>query len=435
MIETCPIKTPIHDFLRNYAESSPVRCHMPGGKTEPFDITEIEGADSLFECEGIIKESEEIAASLFGAGKTLYSCGGSTLSIQTMLALAKAENPQKKRVVASRFCHKSLVSSCVLLGLEIDWIEPASFLSCEVAPNSVEDAISDAALCVFLQGIDYYGGECDIAPVSRICKRHGIPLLVDNAHGAYKVFTHDHPLSSGADLVADSAHKTLPCLTGGAYLHIAPDAPEIFFRRSKELMALFGSSSPSYLILNSLDLCNKHIALEKDRAEKVMCEIAKLKEELSRMGYCLRDSDKMRITVDAAEYGYGGDGLCELLAEKGIVCEYADQKYTVLLFSTAQPMSDFSEISAAFAKIPPKPPLKTSPMSVFTSKKAIPMREAVFSPHIKIPTKKAAGMVCGSIDAPCPPCVPIVMPGEVFTESAIDSLISWGVKEVSAVAK
>lgn len=427
------MKTPIHDFLVGYAKSSPVRCHTPGEKTEPFDITEIEGADSLFECEGIIKESEEIAASLFGAGRTLYSCAGSTLAIQTMLALAKAAYPKKKRVTASRFCHKSLVSACVLLGLDIDWAEPVSFLSCEVSPDSVEEAVTDATLCVFLQSIDYYGGECDIAAISEVCKRHNIPLLADNAHGAYKVFTDSHPLSQGADLVADSAHKTLPCLTGGAYLHISPNAPKVFFDRAKERMALFGSSSPSYLILNSLDLCNPHIAYEKGKAEEVMSEISKLKTRLADMGFCLRRSDRMRITIDAEEYGYSGNRLSELLAAEGIVCEYSDQKYTVLLFSTAQPLSDFNKITAAFAKIPSKPPIKTALPSVSIPKTGMPMREAVFAPLIRVPTEKAVGMICGSITAPCPPGVPIIMPGEIFSEETICALKGWGVREVSAV--
>ncbi len=427
------MNTPIHDFLVGYANENPVRCHMPGGKSTPFDITEIEGADSLFECEGIIKESEENAASLFGSAKTLYSCGGSTLAIQTMLALAKASNPSKNRVAASRYCHKSLVSACVLLNLEIDWIKPSSFLSCIVSSDSAEGAITDSTLCVFAQSIDYYGGECDIAALSQICKKHSIPLLVDNAHGAYKVFTHNHPLQQGADLTADSAHKTLPCLTGGAYLHINKNTPKIFSERAKEMMSLFGSSSPSYLILDSLDLCNRHIALEKEKALNIMDKIKGLKADLSHIGYTLRKSDLMRITIDAEDYGYSGFDLYEKFADNNIVCEYADQKYAVMLFSTDQPLSDFTKILAVAKKIPKMPPMQGEKVYVPVPKSVIPLSKAVFSNTELIPISQAENKICGAITAPCPPCVPVVMPGEIFTAEAVKALKAWGVEKARVV--
>lgn len=426
-------KTPIHDFLLTYKSKSPIRCHMPGGKENPLDITEIDGADSLFESSGIIKSSEETAASLFGAGKTLYSCGGSTLAIQTMLALAKACNPHKNRVAASRYCHKSLVSACILLDLEIDWITPSSFLSCEISPKAAEMAITDSTLCVFAQSIDYYGGECDIAALSEVCKSRSIPLLVDNAHGAYRVFTQNHPLLLGADLTADSAHKTLPCLTGGAYLHINKNAPEFFSERAKEMMSFFGSSSPSYLILDSLDLCNRHIALEKDKAENTMEQIKRLKADLSNIGAVLRQSDPMRITIDAEKWGYSGFDLSRALADHNIICEYADQKYTVLLFSTAQPLSDFPKISAAFRKIPKKAPFETALPSLSVPEPAAPLAKAVFSPSEEISLNNAEGRICGAIIAPCPPCVPVIMPGEIFTEKEISALKIWEVKKVRAL--
>ena len=140
------METPIHDFLVSYARENPVRCHMPGGKQQPFDITEIEGADSLFESSGIIRQSEENTAKLFGAGETLFSCGGSTLAIQTMLASAKALYPNKNRVAASRYCHKSVIASCVLLGLEVDWIKADKCLSCEISPKNVMETIGNDTL-------------------------------------------------------------------------------------------------------------------------------------------------------------------------------------------------------------------------------------------------------------------------------------------------
>lgn len=429
------MKTPIHDFLAKYASQAPVRCHMPGGKDNPLDITEIDGADSLFECNGIIKASEKNAAAVFGSGKTLYSCGGSTLAIQTMLALAKAYNPRKNRVAASRYCHKSLISACVLLNLDVDWIEPLSFLSCEIAPEAVEGAINDSTLCVFAQSIDYYGGECDISSISEVCKKHGLPLLTDNAHGAYRVFTHNHPMLQGADLSADSAHKTLPCLTGGAYLHINRNAPKIFTERAKEMMSLFGSSSPSYLILDSLDLCNRHIALEKEKAEKTMEEIERLKANLRDIGCTLRQSDPMRITLDAEKIGYSGFQLSRELAKNNVICEYADQKYTVMLFSTSQPLTDFPKILAAAKNITKKTPLESPSLSLSIPEAAMSLKTAVFSPSEEIPLKRAQGRICASVTAPCPPCVPVIMPGEIFSEREIAALGLWGVENVRVLAE
>lgn len=459
------MNTPIHDFLLSYASQTPVRCHTPGGKDNPLDITEIDGADSLFECSGIIKESEENAAALFGAEKTLYSCGGSTLAIQTMLALAKAYAPQKKRVAASRYCHKSLVSACVLLNLEIDWIEPPSLLSCEIAPKAVEGAINNSTLCVFAQSVDYYGGECDISAISEICKKHGLPFLVDNAHGAYRVFTHNHPLLQGADMTADSAHKTLPCLTGGAYLHISKNAPKIFSERAKEMMSLFGSSSPSYLILNSLDACNRHIALEKEKALNTMEKIRELKASLEKIGFTLRKSDLMRITLDAEKYGYSGVGLSREFAKNNVTCEFADQKYMVMLFSTSQPLTDFPKILEAAKNIPKKAavespclslpasdslphsltaPLPASlsssfsaplPASLSIPKTAMPLTAALFSQSEEIPLNKAKGRICTSVIAPCPPGVPVIMPGEIFSEREIRALDLCGVEIVRVAAE
>lgn len=429
------ISTPIHDFLCGYAEEDPVRCHMPGGKSNPFDITEIDGADSLFESNGIIKQSEDTAAELYGAGKTLFSCGGSTLSIQTMLGIAKSAEPQKNRVIASRYCHKSLISAAVLLGLDIDWIMPDSYLSCQVTPGAVKEKICSDTLCVFVQSIDYYGGECDIKGISAVCGENGVPLLTDNAHGAYKVFTGNHPIALGADMTADSAHKTLPCITGGAYLHIGKNAPKEYFSSAKETMSLFGSSSPSYLILDSLDLCNLHIYGEKERAEEIFDRVRQLKDALTKQGFTLGKSDLLRITIDACAYGYSGDELCGLFREKGIVCEYSDGKYLVMLFSTGQRTEDFQRVLEAAKQIPRKKEKSAPSFSGILPPCELSAREAVFSPFEELETEEAENRICAGIHCPCPPCVPLIMPGERYTAEGIKMLLAYGVKRVRAVKK
>lgn len=427
------METPIHDFLVSYAKENPVRCHMPGGKEQPFDITEIEGADSLFESGGIIRRSEINAAELFGAGETLFSCGGSTLAIQTMLAAAKALYPNKNRVAASRYCHKSLVSACVLLGFDVDWIKAEEFLSCEISPKNVREAIGEDTLCVFVQSIDYYGGECDIGGISEVCREKGVLLLVDNAHGAYYVFTGRHPLKLGADMTADSAHKTLPCLTGGAYLHISKSAPEKLAERAKELMGLFGSSSPSYLMLDSLDLCNRFIAECSDSAQRVFEQIKRLKERLEGVGYRLRKSDLMKVTIDACEYGYSGFELSDELRKRGVSAEYADGRYVVLLFSVSQDMGDFERVFTAAEGVPKRDRLEYGEPAFTLPPVAMTAREAVLGATEEIGIKEAVGRVCGSVLCSCPPCVPVIMPGEVFTEEILEVLGEYGVERVRCV--
>ena len=429
------ISTPIHDFLKAYSAENPIRCHMPGGKRNDLDITEIEGADSLYESSGIIRSSEENASKLFGSGSTLFSCGGSTLAIQTMLAAAKAAYPGRTRVAASRFCHRSLVSACALLGLEIDWILPQSFLSCNITVKAAEEKITPSTLCLFVQSIDYYGGECDIEELSLLCKARKLPLLVDNAHGAYLVFTRFHPLKQGADMTADSAHKTLPCLTGGAYLHISRTAPQAFAERAKELMALFGSSSPSYLILDSLDLCNRHISEEQERAEQVFAEVKKLKTALMTAGYRLRKSDLLRITIDACKHGYSGYELSSLLRQNGVSAELADDRYVVLLFSTGQSLSDFPRILEAAKRIPRRPAIERSEPVFALPTAVLSPRDALFSPSEEIPLSEAEGRVCGAIACPCPPCVPVVMPGELVTAAVIGVLSEYGVSGIRVVVR
>ena len=429
------METPIHDFLVSYAKENPVRCHMPGGKQNPFDITEIEGADSLFESSGIIRRSEENAAKLFGAGETLFSCGGSTLAIQTMLASAKALYPSKNRVAASRYCHKSVIAACVLLGLEVDWIKADKFLSCEISPKSVMEAIGEDTLCVYVQSVDYYGGECDIEAVSRVCKGKGVLLLVDNAHGAYKVFTDTHPLSSGADMTADSAHKTLPCITGCAYLHISANAPQKLRERAKELMGLFGSSSPSYLMLDSLDLCNRFIAEDRERAQRVFEEIGQLKKKLEDIGYSLRKSDLMKITIDACEYGYSGFELSDELRKNSVSAEYADGRYVVLLFSVGQDPGDFQRVFIAAEGIRKRERKEYKEPAFDIPPFALSAREAVLGATTAVEIREAVGRVCGSVLCSCPPCVPVIMPGEMFTREIVEVLEGYGVKRVRCVDK
>lgn len=436
--------TPIYDFLKSYAESSTLRLHMPGHKAKhdifpdsqalAFDITEISGADSLFDACGIITESEENASRLFGTKKTLYSTQGSTLGIQTMLSLAASEGSV---VVAPRNVHKAFVSSCALLGLDAEWIYPESSLgiaSSEYTAADVEQAVMRRKIvsCVYITSPDYFGRLADIKGISAVCKKHGIPLLVDNAHGAHLSFMKEnlHPIALGATMCCDSAHKTLPVVTGGAYIHIAD---EKFVPYAKEKAALFSSSSPSYITLCSLDLCNAYLESYAARHLSDVSEnVAALKDNLPMWHFL--DGEPLHLTVDATASGLTGYELADALRINGIECEYADGEYTVLLLSTITSSEDLSRLESVMKKIKqPKIRIGHEKLILPRLKKAMSIREATFAPYETIPVEKAAGRICAMTKVTCPPCVPIAVAGEVIEESCINILKKYSILQINVV--
>ena len=269
--------TPICDFVKRYNQQNTVRLHMPGHKGkcilgfEQNDITEISGADNLYQSEGIIAQSERNASSLFGC-QTYYSTEGSSLCIRAMMYLAMlyAKEQNKELLVYSgRNTHKSFISACALLDFDFEWITPQKdcdpFYSSSINAEKLDNDLlknPNKIKVVYITSPDYLGNVSDIKTISKICKKHGALLFVDNAHGAYLKFLNpsQHPIDLGADLCCDSAHKTLPVLTGGAYFHVCNNAPSFFKKYAKNALSLFGSTSPSYLILQSLDTANRYIS-------------------------------------------------------------------------------------------------------------------------------------------------------------------------------
>ena len=427
------MNTPICNFLEKYTGENRLRLHMPGHNGEvPHDITEIFGADELYSSDvsgGIIGTSEELAAGLFGAKKTCYSCGGSTLAIQTALALLKARGC--RRIAASRYSHRSLVSAAALLRLDIKWIYPNEYLSANVTYNSETLSGVDA---VFITNIDYYGGTWKFVKPS-------IPVLIDNAHGSYLKFVdkrkfgteYAHPLELGYPMmVAESAHKTLPVLTGGAYLHFADGMDGT---RAKEMMAMFGSSSPSYLILESLDRFNGLISDNNQLVNNACEAVFELKERLSRSGIPLKKSDPLRVTINARECGLSGFEYARGLRANGVECEMADENYVVMMFSVLSTIEDCerAEMASLLVTMGAPKPLVTYP--VIKTKAELPVYEAMFKPQKTMAIENSAGEICAGLNCPCPPGVPLVMPGELIDNAVIDALRIYGVKTVPVIAK
>ncbi len=440
--------TPISDFIKKYAESDAVRLHMPGhkgvGSAESHDITEIEGADVLYHANGIIKKSEENAAMLFGAGRTLYSAEGSSLSIRAALYLAMMyakEIGRRPVVFAGRNAHKAFLTGVALLDLEVKWLCKDSDLgiaACNLNAKDIETSFCEGELpaALYLTSPDYLGNVSDIGAISAVCKRYGVLLIVDNAHGAYLNFLGEscHPMVLGADICCDSAHKTLPVLTGGGYLHISADAPLVVRDMAERAMSLFASTSPSYLILESLDRANAYLAGDFRGELSVLCgRIDRLKMTLRECGFTLIGDEPTKLTVAPKSYGYTGEELSAELMKSGIVCEFADKDFCVMMFTPQTPPEDIDKFSRILAALPKKTAITEVPPRSHLPKAAMTPREAIFSPSEEFPVEKAVGRIFGEIAVTCPPAIPIVVCGEVIDAEAIAMLRYYGVDKVRVI--
>lgn len=441
--------TPIADFVRGYDAAGAVRLHMPGHKGKRFlgcehlDITEVSGADALYEAAGIIARSEANAGALFGSGRTLYSTEGSSQCIRAMLYLALTCRPDGTApvVVAARNVHKAFVYAAALLDFEVVWLWPEggsqSICGCPVSPKSLEKTLADLPAppaAVYLTSPDYLGGMADTAALAEVCHRHGTVLAVDNAHGAYLHFLRPaaHPLDLGADLCCDSAHKTLPVLTGGAYLHIGKNAPAGFRENAKMAMALFGSTSPSYLTLASLDLCNQYLAEGyPDRLSNMSAALSKIRERLAANGWKVLPADPLRLTL-AAPAGQSGTALADRLRQGGVECEYADRDFLVLMVTPENNPQDMERLLTALGENrAPHVPLCALPLA--RGAQVLSIRQALFAPHELVPADRALGRVCGAPTVSCPPAIPIAVSGERIGREALELFRRYGVERVDVV--
>lgn len=442
--------TPIADFVRSYAGSGVSRLHMPGHKGRPFlgcealDITEIRGADALYEAEGIIARSERNAAALYGSAGTLYGTEGASQCVRAMLYLALTCRPAGAApvIAAARNVHKSFVYAAALLDFEPIWLWPEeesrSICSCPVSPELLDRTLAPLAAppaAVYVTSPDYLGGTADISALAEVCRRRGTMLAVDNAHGAYLRFCRPsrHPLDLGAAICCDSAHKTLPVLTGGAYLHIGKDAPPAFLENARAAMALFGSTSPSYLTLASLDLCNLRLAQGyAGRLEETASRLDGLRARLAENGWIVVPSDPMRVTVDAASSGLTGQALAERLRRGGVECEYADRDYLVLMASPENSAADFERILSALGRGGGITGI-VSGLRPARGERVLSVRRALFAPHERVAAAEALGRICGAPTVGCPPAVPIAVSGERIGQAAVELLIRYGVESVDVV--
>ena len=442
--------SPLLNALEQHLALGRVPMHMPGHKgiASPLDrmgdllrldTTEIPDTDSRYEAAGPIAEAMERASALYGTKRTLFSAGGCSLCIQTMLRLAV---PQGGKIVAGRTIHRSAVNAMALLDITPVWVLPrpdaGDGLPGRIYPQDIEAALTENpdACAVYVTTPDYYGVLCDLKGISAVCRAHGVPLLVDNAHGAHLKFAAPgaHPLERGASITCDSAHKTLPVMTGGAWLHIAEDA---YCAEAPSAMALFGSTSPSYPIMVALDLCRAWLEEEGTAAfSRLKEQVEDVRRHALALGMTLPQGewDPVRITIGTGPLGLTGHTAAELLRQQGVEPEYADGLHVVLIPSPFNPEKDYVRLKNALSALPGcRTPLPKAGTVTALPKVAASPRQALLAPGERIAIDDSVGRIAAEASCPCPPGVPVVAPGEIIDHEAAKILKSYGICEIKVI--
>lgn len=426
-------KAPLWQALQEYQKLNRTSFHTPGHKGKDFfpknpwqnDLTELPETDALYEAEGVILASEKELARLYHADRSLISAGGCTLAIQAMIRLACHGG----KLLCSRILHRSAVNTMALLGIEPLWILPKNQSGCSgrIEPEQVLEMLNkhDDIDAVYITSPDYYGALSDIAGISAVCQKFNIPLLVDNAHGSHLAFLHEnlHPLHLGATMTACSMHKTLPVLTGGAALNIHGKK---YTENAKTAMALFGSTSPSYPIMCSIDLCvqwllnggaEKYAALESTIA-KIKSTTA-TKGIIQPLGLC----DPLRISLNTASVGMSGTESGAYFRERGLEPEMFDRENVVFICTPFNTNTELERLHKAILDLPTKTSVFSEQNFAFElPERVMTIREALLSPKKNIPLEQAVGEIAADIVCPCPPGIPLVIPGERITATCVGRL-------------
>lgn len=419
--------------------------HMPGHKRNPkflksyapLDVTETEATDNLLMPTGVIKSALNKATKLFGVKNTFYVTGGSTTAIH---AAVRAVTKQNDSIILGRNCHKSVWVATELLNLKPYYIYPEinSVLGVygQLLPKKLEELLlKEPASAVVITSPTYEGIVSDISIISEIVHKHGAILIVDSAHGAHLGFSDAFPESArklGADIVIESAHKTLPCLTGAAMLHICSD--RVSKTKVSEALAAFASSSPPYPIIYSLDdmthlLISKGEKLFKSYYGKLETFYKKCESLKHIFLYDGKDTfgfDKGKLCLVTKNTNINGFTLKKLLLENGISCEMASSNFCLAMTSIADTKKGFNKLFSALKKIDKS---LNSKENYTTFEQIIPSREKFpfevkDSAFIYVSPAESAGKISAEYIFAYPPGSPIIAPGEIIEEKLLKLLES-----------
>lgn len=458
----------IYEKLKNYAKSDAYPFHMPGHKRQvdwilnPYDvdITEIDGFDDLHHAEGMLKEGMDRMAQAVGAKRSYYIVNGSTCGI---LAAIYGACKKGATVAVARNTHKSVAHAMILRELKPVYIYPQNVdnlcISGQVIHNDVDKAYrqSPEIEAVILTSPTYEGVVSDIRAIAEVVHAHGGILIVDEAHGAHLPYAKNLPHSAieeGADLVIQSLHKTLPCLTQSAALHICSDRVDI--KKIERALHIFETSSPSYLLMANMDLCVRYMQQEgRDKLDKLTDRLKlfyqKSKEwtklwflypemERSPQNYRL-SGDRANLFVDYTKIVFGARGyknsgrkLHEILRDRyHLQPEMSAPDYVILMTMLTDTEEGFSRLETALSEINreleegslclEEKKMFASPVFVELEQAMIPAKAAEAETE-SVLFEKAIGRISAEAVYVYPPGCPFLMPGEKISEELL-SLVHY----------
>jgi arginine decarboxylase len=418
-----------------------------GSEVFPADLPELPELDNLFAPEGVIQAAQELAAEAFGADRTWFLVNGSTCGIEA--AVLAVCDPGDK-LILPRNVHQSAIAALILSGAIPIWVEPdydfdwnlvhgVSLATLEVALRQHPDAKA-----VLLVSPTYYGVCSDVEAIAQLTHRYNIPLLVDEAHGAHFAFHSDLPLpalQAGADLAVQSTHKTLSALTQAAMLHIKGD--RVAADRLTRSLQLVQSTSPSYLLLASLDAARQQMATQGRVLWAETLRLAAIAHtqlsQIPRLAVLPASAagssgfhalDPTRITVDVSGLGLTGFEADEILHQTlNVTCELPGLQHLTFILTHGNTSEDIDRLIQSFkilaAKpLPPSHPphFRAPPLLPPSLLHSLTPRQAFFSPTRTISIEDSIAHRSAELICPYPPGIPVLFPGEVITVEAIEYL-------------
>ncbi|WGX76359.1 aminotransferase class I/II-fold pyridoxal phosphate-dependent enzyme [Paraclostridium bifermentans] len=445
------MNTPIIDSLRKIVDDNIISFHMPGHKKGAIykmlgyedivenlyklDTTEIPGTDNLHSPEECIKESLKRASEVFKSDKTFYLVNGSTCGIEA--AIMASVNP-KEKIILNRDCHQSAINSCIIGDINPIYVSPSinkdSNTLSGVSFDDVKRVIDSNldAKAVFLTYPTYFGDVFDLKSICSYAHEKGMTVIIDEAHGAHLGLSEKLPetaLSQGADIVIQSTHKTLPSFTQSSMIHIKGDRIDI--NKLTNMLRITESSSPSYLLMASLDIAVD--IYEKngfDLMDKLLSNIDEFKNELYKLKNIKVDESKdcTKIFLNTKKLGITGHELENILRENYNIQVELSNYYGVLLISTIGNTKDeFSKLKDVLFEIDKiyekEDYLKNVLYPIKLPKKILSPREAFYMDKKNVKIENSIGKISGEYIIPYPPGVSLVSPGEEITKEVIDYII------------
>ncbi len=452
-------ETPLFDALKEYVDRDTLPFHVPGHKKgvgidkefknfigeNPFkiDVTVFKLVDSLHHPTGPIKKAQELVADAYESHASFFSIHGTSGAIQAMI-LAVVNDGDK--IIVPRNVHKSVTSGIILSGAVPVFMEPEIDKKLGIAhgvtPETVEKTLKENpdAKAVLIINPTYYGVATDIKKIADIVHSYDIPLIVDEAHGPHLAFSEKLPMSAlkaGADICAQSTHKIIGSLTQGSLLHVK--SKYIDPKRVQQILNLMQTTSPSYIIMASLDCARRQIALEgKDLLQKTIELCKYTRDEINKIPgfYCFGEEvlgkpgsysfDPTKLTISSRELGITGFELDMILADKyHIQMELSDFYNVLAVGSFGDTKEGMDRLLSALKEISNDYYGKKETVQDFLDIPAIPTkilnpREAFYSDKISIPLNESIGKISGEFLLAYPPGIPVLCPGEEITQEVVD---------------